>query len=925
VVGGFSAHGAAGRRGAGMMDPHIIVPLNANVPFTLGGGKGANLSRLVAAGFLVPSGFIITTRAYQWYVEANRLGDWIVETVRSARSDDVAALDRASAEIRARFEAATMPPELADAIRGGYGKMSSPQVAVRSSATTEDLPEASFAGQQDTFLNVATDSEVVKAVVRCWSSLWTARAIGYRTHNAIEHQGAAVAVVVQEMVQSEVAGVLFTANPLTGKRTETVIDATFGLGEALVSGQVEPDHYVVDSLRNRILSKTLGAKAAAIRSKPEGGTETIVLNAAAQQALPDKAILELAALGRRAEMLFGVRQDIEWAWAGEKLYLLQSRPITSLFPVPAGMPPEPVQVLLSFGAFQGMLDPMTPLGRDVLLSAPANVSKLIAPSSSFDARRLFAVAAERLFINVTGVLRHTRARKLIRKALMVIEPGTGQVLESLETDLALASERSRTRLKSVTPAIPLLLRIIGHLAYNVLWPDAGRRRIQRRLEAAVTSFQAKSSAATTLGQRIALCDAVFTSVRRFAPVLVPGLAVGLGSLRLLHYLGSDVPGGEDLILETTRGLSHNVTTEMDLSLWQTAVVIRNDPAAAAHFRGSDVATLAAEALAGQLPTAAQTALGAFLKRYGMRGIAEIDLGRPRWRDDPTPLLQVLQSYLRIADPGHAPDVVFERGAKAAETTIAALVKGMRRTRYGWLKSRLLTAAARRMRALAGLRESPKFTAIRLLGVLREGLLESSRELLASGVLARPDDIFYLYLAELRALADGEPRDWRMLVAERRSIYRREMGRRQMPRVLLSDGRAFFEGFVGSSAVAGAALAGSAVSPGIVEGMVHVVADPHGVQLAPGEILVCRGTDPAWTPLFLAAGGLVMEVGGLMTHGSVVAREYGIPAVVGVHQATTRLQTGQRVRVDGSRGTITILGADRESQDAEARSAAPAGV
>jgi pyruvate,water dikinase len=795
---------------------------------------------------------------------------------------------------------------LAKAICDAYASMGKPSVAVRSSATTEDLPEASFAGQQDTFLNVTGDEALLKAVVRCWSSLWTARAIGYRARNGIEHQGAALAVVVQEMVESETSGVLFTANPLTGKRTETVVDATFGLGEALVSGQVEPDHYIVDPSDGRIISKALGAKALAIHGKLDGGTVSVTQDAAGQQALPDTAILELSALGQRVAYLFGVPQDIEWAWAGGKLFLLQSRPITSLFPVPGGMAPEPLQVLVSFGAFQGVLDPLTPLGRDILCRFPATLAKLIGQDETFVTQRIFAVAGERLFINVTGALRQRHSRRSLRTALKMIEPGTGQALEQLLTDPALAPGRTRIRLRTVARIIPLLFQILGNIGYNLLWPDAGRRRIQQRIEVVIKSFGAKSAAAVTVADRVALCEAVSGSFRKFVPVVAGGLAAGLGALRVLQYLAADLPNAEQQALETTRGLPNNVTTEMDLRLWRTADVISADTAAASHFRQADVATLARETLAGQLPTVAQAAVGDFLRRYGMRGIAEIDLGRPRWREDPTPLIQVLQSYLRIADPDHAPDLRFQRAAVSAEAAIDSLVKTVGRTRHGWLKSRVLRWAAHRMRALAGLRESPKFTVIRLLGILRESLLASGRELVAAGVLSRPDDIFFLHLEELQALTSGERRDWRPLIAARRAAFDREKRRRQVPRVLLSDGRAFFDGVVALGDESDSTIAGSPVSPGVAEGVVHVVLDPHGAQLAPGEILVCPGTDPAWTPLFLAAGGLVMEVGGLMTHGSVVAREYGIPAVVGVHQATTRLKTGQHLRVDGTRGRITIL-------------------
>jgi pyruvate,water dikinase len=897
-----------------MTEQAAIISLQAdNVSPALVGGKGANLIRLIRAGFSVPGGFIITTRAYQSYAVANNLENWIVQAAQSATPDDPEALEEVSNAIRMRFEAGVMSARLADAIRSTYASIGCPSVAVRSSATAEDLPEASFAGQQDTLLNVSGDAALLRAVVRCWSSLWTARAIGYRTRNAISHQSAALAVVVQEMVESESAGVLFTANPLTGKRTETVVDAALGLGEALVSGQVEPDHYVVDPVGGRILSKTLGSKAIAIRGRPDGGTETFTQDATSTQALPDRAIIELAALGQFVARLFGVPQDIEWAWAGGKLILLQARPITSLFPLPDGMAVEPLQVLLSVGAVQGMLDPMTPLGRDVFLTGAANLAKLIGQNETLGTQHFLAVAAERLFMNVTSPLSNPRARPLIRKALTMAEPGAAQALERLLADLPLARQRRLITLGTVVRIAPLFVRIIGNIGYNVLWPNAGRRRIQRRIEVVIKSFQADCAATTTLGERVALCEALFRSASRLAPILMPGLAAGLGALQIIHYLAADLPDAQRQILETTRGLPHNVTTEMDLELWQTAAVIRADPDAASHFRQAEVATLATETLAGKLPPVAQEAIGDFLEHYGMRGIAEIDLGRSRWRDDPTPLIQALRSYLRIDDDNNAPDVIFKRGASSAEATIGVLTKAVGRTRYGWLKSQLVRWAARRMRALAGLRESPKFSAIRLLGVVRKSLLASGQELVSLGLLTRPDELFFLHLEEIKALARGEQRDWRTLVAQRLAVYGREKLRRQVPRLLLSDGRAFFDGVTRTAGKEDAVIVGSPVSPGVTEGVVHVVVDPHRSQLAPGEILVCRGTDPAWTPLFLVAGALVMEVGGLMTHGSVVAREYGIPAVVGVHQATTRLQTGQRVRVDGSQGTITIL-ADRYNVD-----------
>jgi pyruvate,water dikinase len=393
---------------------------------------------------------------------------------------------------------------------------------------------------------------------------------------------------------------------------------------------------------------------------------------------------------------------------------------------------------------------------------------------------------------------------------------------------------------------------------------------------------------------------------RFLPVLGPTLA----SLALLTRLTRNVNdtgtdhGFSTTVLEITRGLPNNVTTEMDLALWSAANTIRADEASLQVFLASDAPTLAAHYLNGNLPEAAQRALTNFMARYGMRGLGEIDLGQPRWREDPTSIMQTLQSYLQIT-PDMAPDVLFQRGARAAEDAIEKLALAARGQSFGKLKERIVRGAARRVRTLLGLRESPKFFMIRMLGIVRSELLASGEELSSDGVIEKPEDLFFLHFSELEEMANTSERDWKAIIAERYSNYERENRRKQIPRVLVSDGRAFYEG-LGVLADTDDVISGSPVSPGVAEGTVRIVFDPRRSQLAPGEILVCPGTDPAWTPLFMAAGGLVTEVGGMMTHGSVVAREYGIPAVVGVHQATTRLKNGQRVRIDGTAGKIVVL-------------------
>jgi phosphohistidine swiveling domain-containing protein len=890
-------------------DTISILPLDTQLAsLQVAGGKGANLAHLAANDFPVPPGFIVPTAAYRAYVDHNHLGAVIPSALAGLPHSDPAALETASRAIRQRFASGELPANLAASLRQAYAALGSPPVAVRSSATAEDLPEGSFAGQQDTFLNVVGAGALLAAVVRCWSSLWTARAISYRLRAGTPHHDLALAVIVQEMVPAEAAGVLFTANPLTGKRTEMVVEATLGLGEALVSGQVEPDRTLVDAASGRILDKTLGAKALSIRPQEGGGTHTQPEDAAARQALPDEAIASLARLGRQIVDLFGAPQDVEWAWAGGQIHLLQSRPITALFPVPAGMGPEPLQVLFSFAAVQGIFDPITPLGRDAIRAVFAGAGAAFGHTATIETQNAVHSAAGRLWINITALVRNKLGRRLSYASMGLVEPSVQRGLDSVLDDPRLAATGGPTP-RTLRRFLPFALPVIGRMIRALLRPEAARARFQYEIDARLADIEAQCAQASTLAERVALMQDLLAGAFPFLlPRFLGCFAPGMASLNMLIHLADGVPSGEHNALAMTRGLPHNVTTEMDLALWETAVEIRSSPDALVHFQRNDPQALAAGFLAGTLPGPAQTAVAQFMTGYGMRGLGEIDLGRPRWREDPTPIMQTLQSYLQIEDPSQAPDTAFARGAAAAEAAIDHLADSVRRTPGGWFKARRVRWAAHRMRALAGLREAPKFWAIRVMGLVRSALLDSGQELVDAGLLARPDDLFFLRLSELRALAGGEEQDWPALVRTRRATHARQAHRTQIPRLLLSDGQAFYEGV---AAPAGAetledVLVGSPVSPGLAEGTVRIVLDPHTTRLAPGEILVCPGTDPAWTPLFLVAGGLITEVGGLMTHGSVVAREYGIPAVVGVTQATTRLQDGQRIRVDGSTGQITIL-------------------
>ena len=896
------------------------------------GGKGANLARLVRAGFPVPGGFIVTTRAYRDFVQANGLADWIQEQVRRADPEDPKALEAASQAIRRRFLEGTMPEPIRRALLARYQAMGRPAVAVRSSATAEDLPDLSFAGQQDTYLNVVGEEALARAVIRCWSSLWTARAMGYRARNQLDQADVSLAVVVQEMVQSQASGVLFTANPLNGRRTEAVIDATLGLGEALVAGLVEPDHYVVRKADGRILEKRLGAKSLAIRSAPGGDTVTEEVQAQGRQALPDQAIRELVALGNRVEALFGSPQDIEWAWVEGQLFLLQSRPITSLYPLPPGVAPEPLRVFFSFGAVQGVLAPFTPLGQETIKAFFAGGASLFGYRFTPHTQPVILSAGERLWADITPPLRNGLGRRLVARALAGVEPGSGQILAHLLQDSRLAPARAWPRWETLARLLRFALPRLREVAWALLHPERAQIRAQSFGAAAIREFRERSARATTLSQRVALHEYLGQiAFPVIVPVFLAPVLAGYLPLVLLNKLVPDLAQadpeiGPHTVLTLTRGLPHNVTTEMDLALWETAQAIRQDPQALAHFLEASPEQLAGETVARRLPVPAQAAVERFLERYGMRGVGEIDVGRPRWWEDPLPVIQTLRSYLGIQDEAMSPAVVFRRGEAEARAAQEKLVAAARRRPLGRLKARFVRWATRRIRTLAGLRESPKFTIITLMGISRRNLLASGEELVRAGVLERRDDPFFLNLPELHVLGMGAPGRWRELVQERREAIRREERRRQIPRILLSDGEAFYQGMVAAADEASARLlVGSPVSPGVAEGVAHVVFQPHQAQLKPGEILVCPGTDPAWTPLFLAAAGLVMEVGGMMTHGAVVAREYGIPAVVGVDRATQRIKTGQRIRVDGSSGKIWLLNEPEEMESASGGTNEPDGA
>jgi pyruvate,water dikinase len=446
----------------------------------------------------------------------------------------------------------------------------------------------------------------------------------------------------------------------------------------------------------------------------------------------------------------------------------------------------------------------------------------------------------------------------------------------------------------------LLLLIRGRIPLRVaqalLRPAAARARVAR-LEAELRALGDVPRDADA-EQRLRAVDRLLLGFPpRILPGVAPVFASGMGAYALAgKLLGNLATDDERQIV--LRALPHNPTTEMDLALWALALEARGDPGAARAVRETPPERLAQDYRRGALPPKLQAGLTDFLRLYGHRGVAEIDLGLPRWSEDPTYILGVLANYLRLEDRELAPDVQFRRAAREAEEMVAELTR--RAARKGRLRGALVGFLLNRTRALAGLREVPKFLAILVFARARALLWEIGEDLTEAGRLEQAGDIFFVTLPEVRTALAGK--DLRTVVRERRAGYGQELNRRRVPRILLSDGTEPTAEETLEAATDGA-LRGTPASAGTVSAKARVILDPTGARLEPGEILVAPSTDPGWTPHFMTAGGLVMEMGGAMSHGAVVAREYGIPAVVGVPDATERIATGERITVDGSTGTV----------------------
>ena len=846
------------------------------------GGKGAQLGELSRIeGIHVPAGYCVTTDAFRRVMADAPSIDDRLDQLSSLNPDDREAVRTLSAEIRRTLEGIAIPEDLAAAITGPLARLGEHAAyAVRSSATAEDLPTASFAGQQDTYLNVVGPAAILQHVSRCWASLFTERAVTYRLRNGFDHRKVQMAVVVQQMVFPHAAGILFTVDPITGNRKVAAVEASFGLGEALVSGLVNPDVYKVRD--GEIVAKAIGTKQLAINVAPGGGTQEVAIEPARQEqpALTDAQVVQLTQLGRRIEARFGCPQDIEWCLVDDGFQIVQSRPITTLFPVPARDDQEN-HVYVSVGHQQMMTDPMRPLG--------LSMWQLTALAPMYD-------AGGRLFVDVTRALASPASRAGL---LGVMGRGDPLIRDALETVLGRGDFVPEFPADGPAPAVPHG----GGPPSPVETDPAIVTELIERSEASIATL--RRDIRSRSGP--ALFDFLLTAFEEHKRVLGDPLSmqVIMAGMEATWWLNEQLQAwlGEKNAADTlTLSAPNNITSEMGLALLDVADVIRPYPEVVAFLQDVEGEGFLDELAKLDGGLEARDAIGAYLDRYGMRCVGEIDITRPRWRERPTTLVPVILDNIRNFEPG-ARKQRFEQGRRQATRKEQDVLEHLRALPDGERKAEETKRMIDRVRIFIGYREYPKYAIVSRYFVYKQALLEEAERLVQAHVLHEKEDIFYLAFSELHDVARTNQVD-DQLIRQRKDAFRSYQALTP-PRVLTSDGEGIAGAYRRDDVPAGA-LVGLAVSAGTVEGRARVILDMAEADLEAGDILVTAYTDPSWSPMFVTIKGLVTQVGGLMTHGAVIAREYGLPAVVGVEHATRLIRDGQRIRVNGTDGYVEIL-------------------
>jgi len=851
------------------------------------GGKGANLGELSKMeGIRVPDGFCISTEAFKRIIGEMQSINELLDQLSLLKVEDRDKIGELSSKIRSRLEGIAIPQDIKEEITLVLSRLGENNAyAVRSSATAEDLPTASFAGQQDTYLNIIGRESILKHISKCWASLFTERAVIYRIQNGFDHRKVYLSVVVQKMLFPQVSGIMFTADPVTSNRKVLSIDAGFGLGEAMVSGLVNADNYKVRN--GKLVDKKISTKLLAIYSLKDGGTKEQETPPEWQnrQVLTDEQILQLEHLGRKIEEHFGCPQDIEWCLADDTFYIVQSRPITTLYPIPETND-EGNHVFLSVGHQQMMTDPLKPLGMSLM--------ELISYGK-------WSRAGGRLFIDVAQMLASPDGRKILLNNMKQLEPLTKDAImtiierdfiKCLPNDKKEQSSGNRDEVKS--PAEPQ-----AQIENNPSIVSDLIRKSQTSIEELKQNIQGKSGTN--------LIDFILEDIQELKRILFDpqSSAVFMAAINASLWINekmSEWVGEKNAADILSQSVSNNITSEMGLALMDVADVIRPYPEVIDYLLNVKDDNFLEKLVKLDGGQEARDAILSYLDKYGMRCSGEIDITRPRFSEKPTALVPMILSNIRNFEP-NAGYRKFELGRQEALEKEKELLERLNTLPDGEEKVKETKRMIDLIRNFIGYREYPKYGMVSRYFIYKQALLKESDRLVQSNVIHENGDIYYLTFEELREVLVTNKLD-NEIICKRKEEYKL-FEKLTPPRVITSEGE-IIAGEYKRENLPARAMAGLTVSSGVIEGRARVILSMEDANLEDGDILVTTFTDPSWTPLFVSLKGLVTEVGGLMTHGAVIAREYGLPAVVGVENATKLIKDGQRIRVNGTEGYVEIL-------------------
>ncbi|WP_260446816.1 phosphoenolpyruvate synthase [Nostoc sp. 2RC] len=852
------------------------------------GGKGSNLGELTKIeGILVPDGFCISTEAFKRIIGETSSINELLDQLSLLKVEDRHKIGELSSEIRSFIERITIPQDINEEIARLLSKLGEKNAyAVRSSATAEDLPTASFAGQQDTYLNIIGKDAIYQHISKCWASLFTERAVIYRLQNGFDHRQVHLSVVVQKMVFPQVAGILFTADPVTSNRKVLSIDASFGLGEALVRGLVNADIYKVSD--GKVIDKKISTKKLAIYALKDGGTKEQEIEQQRQnrQALTDEQILQLERIGRKIEEHFGCPQGIEWCLVDDTFYIVQSRPITTLYPIPEASDRQN-HVYVSVGHQQMMTDPIKPLGLSLWQLTAAHPMYQAGGRLFVDVTHDLASPVRRtILVDVLG-----KSDPLIRDALMTILE-RGDFIKLLPDD-----KQEQSSGNSNQGASSLDFQTLTE--YDPAIVSDLIKSSQRSIEELKHNIQTKSGSD--------LIDFILEDIQQLKKSLSDpqNFGVIMTAMNASSWINEKMQEwlGEKNVADTlSQSVLNNITSEMGLELLDVADVIRPYPDVIDYLQQVKDDSFLDELVKFNGGKETQDAIYAYLNKYGMRCAGEIDITRTRWSEKPTILVPMILSHIKNFEPG-AGDRKFEQGRHSALKKEQELLERLQQLPDDEQKVEQTKRMINLIRNFAGYREYPKYGIVNRYFVYKKALLKEAEQLVQANIINEKEDIYYLTFEELRSVVGTNKLDYQ-IISKRKDEYRFYQ-KLTPPRVITSDGE-IIAGRYKRENLPTEAIVGLPVSSGVIEGRARVILNMEDADLEDGDILVTSFTDPSWTPLFVSIKGLVTEVGGLMTHGAVIAREYGLPAVVGVERATKLIDDGQRIRVNGTDGYVEIL-------------------